>query len=186
MRTVGIELSPNADEVESHLPIQTADETRQPRSSSWSSKPEQSTGRACGADGGSGMKTAMFSRWRTSATVEDTRLEAGDITLHVIPASDHITVAVAGRVTVDSSPNLRFALLHLLRRKAAPVVLIELSGVSYLDMSGLATLLEALKAAREGSVKLRLAGLSGQARALAEIAQLDTIYRTWGSEVEFS
>jgi anti-anti-sigma factor len=64
-------------------------------------------------------------------------------------------------------------------------VLIELSGVSYLDMSGLATLLEALKAAREGSVKLRLAGMSGQARALAEIGQLDTIYRAWGAEVEF-
>jgi anti-sigma B factor antagonist len=88
-------------------------------------------------------------------------------------------------VTVDSSPHLRSALLHLLRRKAAPVVLIELSGVSYLDMSGLATLLEALKAAREGSVKLRLAGMSGQARALAEIGQLDTIYRAWGAEVEF-
>jgi len=52
-------------------------------------------------------------------------------------------------------------------------------------MSGLATLLEALKAAREGSAKLRLAGMSGQARALAEIAQLDTIYRAWGAEVEF-
>ena len=131
------------------------------------------------------MRTAVFSRWRTNATVEDTRLEAGDITVHVIPASNHITVAVAGRVTVDSSPNLRAALLDLLRRQAAPVILIDLSGVSYLDMSGLATLLETLKAAREGSVKLRLAGMSGQVRALAEIAQLDTIYRAWGSEVEF-
>jgi anti-anti-sigma regulatory factor len=52
-------------------------------------------------------------------------------------------------------------------------------------MSGIATLLEALKAARECSVKLRLTGMRGQARTLAEIAQLDTIYRAWGSEVEF-
>ena len=64
-------------------------------------------------------------------------------------------------------------------------MVIDLSAVSYLDMSGIATLLEALKAAHERSVKLRLAGMSGQARALAEIAQLDTIYRAWGSEVEF-
>ena len=131
------------------------------------------------------MRTALFSRWTTNATVEDTRLAAGDITVHVIPVGNQITVAVGGRVTVDSSPHLHSALLQLLRRKAAPVVLIELSGVSYLDMSGLATLLETLKAAREGSVKLRLAGMSGQARALAEVAQLDAIYRTWGSEVEF-
>jgi anti-sigma B factor antagonist len=119
------------------------------------------------------------------ARVEETRLDAGDITVHVIPASNHITVAVAGRVTVDSSPNLRSALLELLRRNAAPVIMVDLSAVSYLDMSGLATLLEALKAARQHSVKLRVSGISGEARILAEIAQLDTIFRAWGSEVEF-
>jgi anti-sigma B factor antagonist len=147
--------------------------------------PEQSTGRDGGADGGNGMQTAVFSRWRTNATVEDTRIEAGDITVHVIPASSHITVAVAGRVTVDSSPNLRSALLDLLSRKAALFILVDFSGVSYLDMSGLATLLEALKAAREHLVRLRVTGISGKARTLAEIAQLDTIFRAWGSDVEF-
>ena len=131
------------------------------------------------------MKTAVFNRWRTNATVEDTRLEAGDIDVRVVPASNQVTVAVAGRVTVDSSPNLRTALLELLRRHAAPVILIDLSGVSYLDMSGLATLLEALKAAREHSVKLRVTGITGKARTLAEIAHLDSIFRAGGSEVEF-
>ena len=60
---------------------------------------------------------ALFSRWRSGATAGNTRLEAGDMTVHVIPASNQITLAVAGRVTVDSSPNLRSALLDLLRRK---------------------------------------------------------------------
>jgi anti-anti-sigma factor len=64
-------------------------------------------------------------------------------------------------------------------------VVIDFSAVSYLDMAGIATLLEALKAARERSVKLRLTGISGQVRTLAEVAQLDTIYHAWGSEVEF-
>jgi len=131
------------------------------------------------------MKTAVLSRWRTNAPLEDTRSEAGHITVHVIHAGDHITVAVAGRVTVDSSPNLRSTLLDLLRREAAPVIHIELSGVSYLDTSGLATLLEALKAAHGRSVILRVTGISGASRTLAEIAQLDTIFREWGSQVEF-
>jgi len=113
------------------------------------------------------------------------RPNAGDMTVHVTPGSNHITVAVDGRVSVDSSPNLRSALLDLLRRKASPLIYIELSGVSYLDTSGLATLLEALKAARERSVILRVTGIGGAARTLAEIAQLDTIFRAWGSEVEF-
>jgi len=127
----------------------------------------------------------VFRRWRKNARVEETRLDAGEITVHVVPASNQLTVEVAGRVTVDSSPNLRSALLELLRRGTAPVTVIDLSGVSYLDMSGLATLLEALKAAREHSVKLRVTGISGKARTLAEIAHLDKIFRAWGSEVEF-
>jgi anti-anti-sigma factor len=76
-------------------------------------------------------------------------------------------------------------LLQLLRREAEPVVVIDLSGVSYLDMSGLATLLEALKAARRHSVTLRVLGMTGQSRMLAEIAELDTVFRGAGSEVEF-
>jgi anti-sigma B factor antagonist len=119
------------------------------------------------------------------ARVEETRAEEGEITVHVVPASDQITVAVTGRVTVDSSPSLRSALLELLRRCAARVIVIDLSTVSYLDMSGMATLLETLKAAHERSVRLRLTGMSGQSRTLAEIAQLDAIFRAWGSEVEF-
>jgi anti-sigma B factor antagonist len=88
-------------------------------------------------------------------------------------------------VTVDSSPYLRSALLKLLRRDKATLVVIDFSAVSYVDMSGIATLLEALKAARERSVKLSLTGMNGQSRTLAEIAQLDAIFRAWGSEVEF-
>ena len=80
---------------------------------------------------------------------------------------------------------MRSVLLGLLRRTTAPVVAIDLSALSYLDISGIATLLEALKAAREQSVKLRLTGMTGQVGNLAKIAQLDTIFRAWGSEVEF-
>ena len=127
----------------------------------------------------------VFRRWRTRTNVEETRVDAGEITVHVVPASNQLTVVVTGRVTVDSSPNLRSALLERLRRGRAPVMVIDLSGVSYLDLSGLATLLEALKVAREHSAKLRVTGISGRARTLAEIAQLDTIFRAWGSEVEF-
>jgi anti-sigma B factor antagonist len=125
----------------------------------------------------------MLRGWTKNAS--DTRLGGGEITTQVIPGGDEITVVVTGRVTVDSSPNLRAAAFEALRRGAAPLIVIDLSGVSYMDMSGLATLLESLKAAREHSVKLRVIGVSGEARNLAEIAQLDAIFRAWGSEVAF-
>ena len=121
-----------------------------------------------------------------NARAEDTRFGTGQISTQIIPGGDQITVAVRGRITVDSSPEVRAVVLEVLRRRAAALVTIDLSGVLYLDMSGLATLLESLKAAREHSVKLRVIGVSGEARNLAEIAQLDAIFRAWGSEVEFS
>jgi anti-sigma B factor antagonist len=127
----------------------------------------------------------MFRRSSKNAAVQDTRLDSGECTVHIVRNDRQLTVVVAGRVSVDSSPDLRSALFALLGRSAAPVIVITLSAVTYLDMSGLATLLEALKAARERSVKLRMTGLSGEARNLAEIAQLDSIFRAWGSEVEF-
>ena len=131
------------------------------------------------------MKSAVFRRWRENARVEEARLEAGEITVDVVPGSNQLTVVIAGRATVDTSPDLRSVLFGLLRRSTTPVVVIDFSAVSYLDMAGIATLLEALKAARERPVKLRLTGISGQVRTLAEVAQLDTIYHAWGSEVEF-
>jgi anti-sigma B factor antagonist len=182
---VGNELSHNAAEMAPHLPprqLRVQVEDVWSRHSALGGR--QHNGRRS-VDGGSGMKSALFRRGRKKARVEETRLEAGEITVHVISGSNQLTVAVAGRSTVDSSPHVRSVLLGLLRRGTTPVVVIDVSALSYLDMSGIATLLEALKAATERSVKLRLAGMSGQARALAEIAQLDTIYRAWGSEVEF-
>lgn len=127
----------------------------------------------------------MFRRWTKTGRLEQNQLNAVEITVHAVPESKQLTVIVAGRLTVDSSPSLRSSLIELLRRNAASVIAIDVSAVSYMDMSGIATLLEALKAAREGSVKLHLAGLSGQSKNLAEVAQLDTIFRSWGSEVEF-
>ena len=94
------------------------------------------------------VRMPLFRRRTRNAGLHNTSLDAGEITIRVVRASSQSTVTVTGRVTVDSSPHLRSVLLQLLRRGAGPVVVIDLSGVSYLDMSGLATLLEALKAAR--------------------------------------
>ena len=113
-------------------------------------------------------------------------MDAGEISVYVIPGSNPLTVAIAGRATVDTSPDLRSVLLGLLRRGTAPVVVIDFSAVSYLDMSGIATLLEVLKVARERSVKLRLTGMGGQAgRSLKSRNWIRSIVpgdRRWSSD----
>ena len=131
------------------------------------------------------MRIPLFHLRTANAGLDNTALDSGEITIRVVRATSQSTVTVIGRVTVDSSPHLRYKLLQFLRRGSGPVVVIDLSGVSYLDMSGLATLLEALKAAYQRSVKLRVLGMRGQSKMLAEVAELDKVFQTAGSEVEF-
>ncbi len=109
-----------------------------------------------------------------------------DISVQVTQADSEAIVHIAGRITIDSSPQLRMALLRLLGREAGTVVVIDLSKVPYLDTSGIATLLEGLKAAQERSVKLRLVGVSGRVRMLAELLELPKIFGALGSEVVFA
>ena len=117
--------------------------------------------------------------------VNSTCIQACDFSVQIIRSDSQDTVAVAGHVTINSSPQLRLVLLRLVARRPGALVIIDVSKVSYLDSSGIATLLEVLKAAREGSVKLRLVGASGRVRMLVELLELPKIFSAFGSEVMF-
>jgi anti-sigma B factor antagonist len=127
----------------------------------------------------------VFFKTASNSEPETAFHHVGEISIRVVGAGSQSTVTVTGRVTIDSSPHLRSLLLQLLRRGTAPVVVIDLCEVSYLDMSGLATLLEALQAAHGRSVTLRVVGMTGQSRMLAEVAELNKVFQAAGSEVEF-
>jgi anti-sigma B factor antagonist len=119
-------------------------------------------------------------------TEQDAAFEVGDATIRIERANLEPAIIVTGRVTVASSPRVRSALFDLIRRNTGRVLVIDLSAVSHIDISGFATLLEALNCAHKYSARLRLAGINGQPRRLAELAQLDEIFRAFGSELEFS
>ncbi len=128
---------------------------------------------------------SVFHRSTGNADVNCVSVLKGESDIRILPGASQCTVTVAGRLTVDSSPELRSKLLGFICGRPCPVLLIDLSGVSYLDTSGLATLLEALNTARERSVRLHLTGISGQPRKLAELVELDKIFTALGAEVEF-
>ena len=109
--------------------------------------------------------------------------EAEEANIRIDRSGSQPVVAVTGSITIDSSPRLRSVLLGLIRKSAALVI--DMSGVLRMDTSGLATLLEALNTAHEGSVRLRVTGVGGQPRKLAELTELQQIFRASGSEVEF-
>jgi anti-sigma B factor antagonist len=126
---------------------------------------------------------ALVHRWTKNDRRKNASVNAGEATIRILRTSSPPTVAVAGQVTVDSSPRLRSVLQQLIREGIGPVLVIDLSEVSYSDTSGIATLIEASKTAREYSAQLRLVGMSGQPRVLAEVTELEQIFRASGSEV---
>jgi anti-anti-sigma factor len=80
------------------------------------------------------------------------------------------TVRLSGRVDVDSSPNLRDRLRTLLSEEALPQsIIVDLAGVSYIETSGIATLIEALRIARHHQLNFRLQGLSGAVLRLFQV-----------------
>jgi anti-sigma B factor antagonist len=85
------------------------------------------------------------------------------------------TVVILGRITVNTSDEMRRKLLAALRLKP-PQVTVDLSQATYMDSSGLATLLEAVRIARKQGTRLLLAGVSGQPRCLFEIGQIDRVF----------
>ena len=70
-------------------------------------------------------------------------------------------VRLRGRVGIDSSPAFRERLQGMLQVELPKTVIVDLTEVSYMDSSGIATLIEGLKIAYEQQKTLRLRGLQG-------------------------
>ena len=95
-------------------------------------------------------------------------------------------ISVTGRLVIESSPRFRTSLMKALGKAASAVLVIDLSALSYLDTSGVATLLEAARLASAHAMRLRVIGLVGEPRMLAQITELDVIFRACGSDLELT
>lgn len=84
------------------------------------------------------------------------------------------TVAVEGRVTVNNSDEMRRKLLAALHSRPAQLT-VDLSRATYMDTSGVATLVEAVRIARGQGTRLVLVGLSGQPQSLFEVGRIDLL-----------
>jgi anti-sigma B factor antagonist len=85
-----------------------------------------------------------------------------------------------GRLGIDSSPALRDRFLAMLRSQSPKALVVDLVEVSYIDTSGVATLLEALKWARNRQTTLCLKGLQGRPLHLFEVAGVLPLFETSG------
>jgi anti-anti-sigma factor len=94
----------------------------------------------------------------------------GGLGITVLQNDDEVLVRLNGRTTVDSSPDLRDRLLQVLAEKPSPrYVTVDLTGVTHIEVSGIATLIEALKIARHRQMTFCLQGLGGSVLRLFEV-----------------
>jgi len=94
----------------------------------------------------------------------------GGLGITVLQNQDEVLVRLNGRTTVDSSPDLRDRLLHVLAEEPSPRdITVDLTGLAHIEASGIATLIEALKIARHRRMTFCLQGLGGSVLRLFEV-----------------
>jgi anti-sigma B factor antagonist len=81
-------------------------------------------------------------------------------------------ISIQGRVTVETSSAMRGTLSDALSARPRQVT-VDFGGVTYVDTSGLATLLEATRIARQQGTRLVLEGVDGQPRELLRFSRID-------------
>jgi anti-sigma B factor antagonist len=84
-------------------------------------------------------------------------------------------VSISGRIAIDTSSRMRSSLADALRSKSDAIT-IDLSQVDYMDTSGLATLIEAMRLARRQNTQLFLRGVQEQPQYLLEVSDLDRVF----------
>jgi anti-sigma B factor antagonist len=84
-------------------------------------------------------------------------------------------VSMQGRITIDSADQMRRRLASALRTHPT-LVAVDLSDVSYMDTAGLATLIEAMRTARQQGTRLVLSGIQQQPGYLLKVTELDHLF----------
>lgn len=97
--------------------------------------------------------------------MEETRFEKVD---------DGCIVYATGEIDLSNSHGLRKTILAAL--KTNQKVYVDLSGVSYIDSSGIASLVEGLQFSKSNNKKFVLSNPSKQVKAIMELARLDKVF----------
>ncbi|HUI50907.1 MAG TPA: STAS domain-containing protein [Terriglobales bacterium] len=91
---------------------------------------------------------------------------------------------ITGDIDLAHSPAVRKALLLEIKEKKTPKVFLNLEKVRYIDSSGIASLVEGLKASRDVGSRLILYGLSKSVREVMELSRLQKIFEIHESEAQ--
>jgi anti-sigma B factor antagonist len=99
----------------------------------------------------------------------------GSRMLHEITSSGQFTVvALRGEIDMSCSPEARKIILACLEESRP--LLVDLSAVSYMDSSGVASLVEGLQLAKKRKLGFALVGTSQPVMNVLKLARLDRVF----------
>jgi anti-sigma B factor antagonist len=88
-----------------------------------------------------------------------------------------VTVLVpSGRLDVVGAPALKEAVSEAMKKNGHPKLVIDMEGVTFVDSSGLGSVVSALKQVRTSKGDLRLAAPNQQVRVVLELTTLDRVF----------
>jgi anti-sigma B factor antagonist len=95
---------------------------------------------------------------------------------------DYTVLALNGDIDLSCSPLVREQILACLDDDKH--LLIEMSGVTYIDSSGVASLVEGYQTAKKKTLKFGLVGVSTAVMNILQLACLDKVFPIYGSVAE--
>lgn len=100
-----------------------------------------------------------------------------------MPDNTPVVIAPEGEIDLHSSALVKDQLEPLIEAKR-PRVVVDLSGVSYVDSSGLAVFIEAMQRVQSYGGVFALCGMRPNVQHIMEIARLDQVFRIYPTRDE--
>lgn len=94
------------------------------------------------------------------------------------PISEHLHYKVlhlSGEIDLNNSPELRQSVLSILADESALIV--DFTALSYIDSSGIASLVEGLNIAKSKQLDFIIMGANGAPLQVLELTRLDTVFQ---------
>ena len=98
------------------------------------------------------------------------------------PSEGWVIFDLSGDIDLAHSPTMRKVLLLEIKEKRTAKVLLNLKNVRYIDSSGIASLVEGLKASRDQGSRLILYNLSPAVREVMQLSRLQKIFEIYDDE----
>jgi anti-sigma B factor antagonist len=108
---------------------------------------------------------------------------AGLLSLISVRRQDKTTIFdLSGDIDFANSPKVRGSVLREIRERHTSRVMMNLTQVRYIDSSGVASLVEGLKASRDLGSRFVLFGLSASVREVLQLSGLIKVFEIYNSE----